>query len=206
MTLESLLRIVQAGSPRSPPPYLPYRSSAPSLFIRWTGTMTKYFSSVFFTSASAWNLSNAAEMGSPPRNTRKTCLSAFLAASSPFFMRSSAFGSSATAGTAAATSTSAHMRYFTVGLLKTGDSVSTERRPFCYRAAPRPATIDGGRIHCLSRTPWSSFEIIMRLSLLLFALAASTCSAETPNYRVLGQDKGHVAIVNAKGEVEWETP
>jgi hypothetical protein len=46
----------------------------------------------------------------------------------------------------------------------------------------------------------------MRLSLLVFALTASTCAADTPAYRVLGQDKGHVAIVNANGEVEWETP
>jgi hypothetical protein len=46
----------------------------------------------------------------------------------------------------------------------------------------------------------------MRLSLFALALATSTCAADTPAYRVLGQDKGHVAIVNAKGEVEWETP
>src|SRR5437870_1061087 len=44
----------------------------------------------------------------------------------------------------------------------------------------------------------------MRLSLLVLTLAASTCAADPPTYRVLGQDKGHVAIV--KGEVEWETP
>lgn len=29
-------------------------------------------------------------------------------------------------------------------------------------------------------------------------------AAEPPAYRVLAQDKGHVAIVNAKGEIEWE--
>ena len=29
---------------------------------------------------------------------------------------------------------------------------------------------------------------------------------DKPAYRVLAADKGHVAIVNAKGEVEWEVP
>jgi hypothetical protein len=36
------------------------------------------------------------------------------------------------------------------------------------------------------------------------ALAADKSAA--PAYRVLAQDRGHVAIVNAKGEVEWEYP
>jgi hypothetical protein len=40
--------------------------------------------------------------------------------------------------------------------------------------------------------------------LLLFVPSAALAAA--PAYRVLGQDKGHVAIVNAKGEVEWEVP
>jgi hypothetical protein len=45
------------------------------------------------------------------------------------------------------------------------------------------------------------------LSLCLLGLIASAGRAdERPNYRVLAQDKGHVAIVNAKGEVEWEVP
>jgi hypothetical protein len=37
---------------------------------------------------------------------------------------------------------------------------------------------------------------------LFFALHAR--AAETPNYRVLAQDKGHVAIVGSDGKVEWE--
>ncbi|HEY3964037.1 MAG TPA: hypothetical protein VGM05_05725 [Planctomycetaceae bacterium] len=31
-------------------------------------------------------------------------------------------------------------------------------------------------------------------------------SAKSPSYRVLAADKGHVALVGAKGDVEWETP
>ena len=45
------------------------------------------------------------------------------------------------------------------------------------------------------------------LSLCLLGLITATGLAEErPNYRVLAQDKGHVAIVNATGEVEWEVP
>lgn len=45
------------------------------------------------------------------------------------------------------------------------------------------------------------------LSLCLLGLiAAAGLADERPNYRVLAQDKGHVAIVNGKGEVEWEVP
>ena len=39
--------------------------------------------------------------------------------------------------------------------------------------------------------------------LILVGISTSTVGAQ-PNYRVLGADKKHVAIVNAKGEVEWE--
>jgi outer membrane protein assembly factor BamB len=46
--------------------------------------------------------------------------------------------------------------------------------------------------------------MIMRIALIVLVLAASTCAADTPSYKVLGQDKGHVAIINAKGEVGWE--
>ena len=35
-------------------------------------------------------------------------------------------------------------------------------------------------------------------------LLASAAVAAPPAYRVLAQDKGHVAIVNAKGEIDWE--
>ena len=45
---------------------------------------------------------------------------------------------------------------------------------------------------------------MLRLSTLAWLLIASAAIAAEPAYRVLAQDKGHVAIVNAKGEVEWE--
>src|SRR5258706_1553102 len=52
------------------------------------------------------------------------------------------------------------------------------------------------------------------LSLLLFAVLAGlspnvAMAADKPsgkNYRVVGADNKHIAIVNAKGEVEWEVP
>jgi PQQ-like domain len=46
----------------------------------------------------------------------------------------------------------------------------------------------------------------MRLLFSCFALAfaASTFAADPPKYRVLAQDKGHVAIVGTDGKVEWE--
>lgn len=37
-------------------------------------------------------------------------------------------------------------------------------------------------------------------------LIPSIVNSAEPAYRVLAQDKGHVAIVNAKGDVEWEVP
>ena len=44
--------------------------------------------------------------------------------------------------------------------------------------------------------------------LLVLCLVAVAPAAEPtrPAYRVLGADRGHVAIVNARGEVEWEAP
>src|SRR5260221_11124688 len=50
-------------------------------------------------------------------------------------------------------------------------------------------------------------EIAMRVAFASFFGLALLCAAradDRPAYRVLAQDKGHVAIVNAKGEVEWE--
>ncbi|AWM38939.1 hypothetical protein GobsT_28250 [Gemmata obscuriglobus] len=50
----------------------------------------------------------------------------------------------------------------------------------------------------------------MRLLLALTALAvaavpvASAADSKHPGYRILAQDKGHVAIVGADGKVEWE--
>ena len=47
----------------------------------------------------------------------------------------------------------------------------------------------------------------MRLFLTALSLMASssiTLAAEITKYRVLAQDKGHVAIMNADGKVEWE--
>ena len=40
----------------------------------------------------------------------------------------------------------------------------------------------------------------------LLCLTAAVHAGDKPGYRVLARDKGHVAIVNAKGEVEWEVP
>jgi len=37
-------------------------------------------------------------------------------------------------------------------------------------------------------------------------LIPSIVNSAEPAYRVLAQDKGHVAIVNAKGDVEWDVP
>src|SRR5688572_12777865 len=44
-------------------------------------------------------------------------------------------------------------------------------------------------------------NVIVAVGILLPASFA--CAAE-PGYRVLAQDRGHVAIVNASGDVEWE--
>ena len=43
-------------------------------------------------------------------------------------------------------------------------------------------------------------------ALLLATLPAVTRAEDRPNYKVLAGDHGHIAIVNAKGEVEWEVP
>jgi hypothetical protein len=40
----------------------------------------------------------------------------------------------------------------------------------------------------------------------LLTLAPALAGADRPAYRVLAQDKGHVVILNARGEVEWEMP
>jgi hypothetical protein len=42
------------------------------------------------------------------------------------------------------------------------------------------------------------------LSLIALSLAAPGLTAEPPKYRVLAQDKGHVAVVGPDGKVEWE--
>jgi hypothetical protein len=44
-------------------------------------------------------------------------------------------------------------------------------------------------------------------ALALVVLSSAICAADgPPSYRVLGADKGKVAIVSAKGDVEWEVP
>ncbi|MDB6076359.1 MAG: hypothetical protein JWO82_106, partial [Akkermansiaceae bacterium] len=43
-------------------------------------------------------------------------------------------------------------------------------------------------------------------SLILAGLAPLAIAQETRPYKVLGADKGHVAIVDAQGKVEWEVP
>ena len=50
----------------------------------------------------------------------------------------------------------------------------------------------------------SSTPFLTALPCLAFLAAA--LHADPPAYRVLAADKGHVALVNAKGEVEWEVP
>ncbi len=46
-----------------------------------------------------------------------------------------------------------------------------------------------------------------KLAAIALLIAASTASAQdAKSYRVLGADKGHVAIVGPSGEVEWEMP
>src|SRR5262245_52919058 len=42
------------------------------------------------------------------------------------------------------------------------------------------------------------------LSVLAAAFTLPALAADPPKYRVLAQDKGHVAIVGADGKVEWE--
>lgn len=44
------------------------------------------------------------------------------------------------------------------------------------------------------------------LSVILVGLLAGGAAADPPKYRVLAQDKGHVALVGADGKVEWEVP
>ena len=44
----------------------------------------------------------------------------------------------------------------------------------------------------------------MLASCVLVCLASPICADDERGYRVLAADKGHVAIVNAKGAVEWE--
>ena len=51
----------------------------------------------------------------------------------------------------------------------------------------------------------------MKLSLRLAALfcvgsAALSHAEDRPNYKVLAEDKGHVMVINAKGDVEWDIP
>jgi hypothetical protein len=48
--------------------------------------------------------------------------------------------------------------------------------------------------------------IILFSSVREKTLAEEKTETQKPTYRVLAVDKGHAAIVNAKGEVEWEVP
>ena len=49
-------------------------------------------------------------------------------------------------------------------------------------------------------------RFVTALAAALFLSAGITRAEERPARRVLGNDKGKVAIVNARGEVEWEYP
>lgn len=55
---------------------------------------------------------------------------------------------------------------------------------------------------------WAGMIGFVMLTALIVSADWMTAAAkdETRNYRVLGADNKHVAIVNAKGEVEWEVP
>ena len=50
------------------------------------------------------------------------------------------------------------------------------------------------------------FPRLLPVAALLVGAACPALAADHPAYRVLAADKGHVAIVNARGEVEWEVP
>jgi hypothetical protein len=47
---------------------------------------------------------------------------------------------------------------------------------------------------------------LLPAAIAVLAAVCPACADDTPAYRVLAADKGHVAIVDAKGEVEWEVP
>ena len=47
---------------------------------------------------------------------------------------------------------------------------------------------------------------ILTSALVCLCVVGPAPAGDKPAYRVLARDKGHVAIVNAKGEVEWEVP
>jgi hypothetical protein len=51
-----------------------------------------------------------------------------------------------------------------------------------------------------------SCHVVATISLLGFVLVPLAAGQEQPAHRVLAQDKGRAAIVNGKGEVEWEVP
>lgn len=52
------------------------------------------------------------------------------------------------------------------------------------------------------------FSLLILASQITLAIgpAAADEPAKAPGYRLLAADKGHVALVNAQGDVEWETP
>ena len=43
-------------------------------------------------------------------------------------------------------------------------------------------------------------------ALLIAGMGTFARAEDRPNYKVLAGDRGHIAIINAKGEVEWEVP
>ena len=42
--------------------------------------------------------------------------------------------------------------------------------------------------------------------LIVATFVGRAIAEDRPNYKVLAEDKGHVMVINAKGEVEWEIP
>src|SRR5258707_3932608 len=54
---------------------------------------------------------------------------------------------------------------------------------------------------------FSKHQTILALLATSVCISAHAMADDAPrNYRVLAQDKGHVAIVDSKGQVEWEAP
>jgi hypothetical protein len=51
-----------------------------------------------------------------------------------------------------------------------------------------------------------SLMVLTLAALSLTPISASAQESKKPHYRVLGADRGHVAIVDSQGKVEWEVP
>jgi streptogramin lyase len=61
------------------------------------------------------------------------------------------------------------------------------------------------RIHP-DRTPETAVKLLKLSAAFLLAAILPARAEERSNYKILAGDHGHIAIINAKGEVEWEVP